>query len=182
MKLREVILKNFRGYYIETRITIDDLTALIGKNDIGKSTILEALDVFFNQVKLGPDDKNIQHTDEETVIGCIFDNVPDEIVLENATTSFTGEYLLNADGNLEIWKIYPASGKQTIFICANHPSNDGFSDLLSKKNTELKAMICASHLEEDVNQSINCSRALLIWKALIYQGFPLFIYSLSVLL
>lgn len=133
MKLREVILKNFRGYYIETRITIDDLTALIGKNDIGKSTILEALDVFFNQVKLGPDDKNIQHTDEETVIGCIFDNVPDEIVLENATTSFTGEYLLNADGNLEIWKIYPASGKQTIFIYANHPSNDGFSDLLSKK-------------------------------------------------
>ena len=47
MKLREIILKNFRGYYAETRITIDDLTALIGKNDVGKSTILEALDIFF---------------------------------------------------------------------------------------------------------------------------------------
>ena len=52
VKLREIILKNFRGYYVETRITIDDLTALIGKNDVGKSTILEALDIFFNQSKL----------------------------------------------------------------------------------------------------------------------------------
>lgn len=42
MKLREIILKNFRGYYAETRITIDDLTALIGKNDVGKSTICSA--------------------------------------------------------------------------------------------------------------------------------------------
>ena len=41
MRLHEVILKNFRGYYGETRIAISDLTALIGKNDVGKSTILE---------------------------------------------------------------------------------------------------------------------------------------------
>ena len=40
MKLRAVILKNFRGYFLETRIPVDDLTALIGKNDVGKSTIL----------------------------------------------------------------------------------------------------------------------------------------------
>lgn len=51
MKLREVILKNFRGYYTETRIKIDNLTALIGKNDIGKSTILEALDIFLIRPK-----------------------------------------------------------------------------------------------------------------------------------
>lgn len=52
MKLRAVILKNFRGYFPETRILVDDLTALIGKNDVGKSTILEALDIFFNQAKV----------------------------------------------------------------------------------------------------------------------------------
>ena len=56
MKLREVILKNFRGYYDETRISINDLTALIGKNDVGKSTILEALEIFFNQAKIFGDD------------------------------------------------------------------------------------------------------------------------------
>lgn len=35
MKLREVLIKNFRGYRDETRIKMCDLTALIGKNDIG---------------------------------------------------------------------------------------------------------------------------------------------------
>lgn len=65
MKLREIILQNFRGYYNETRIPIDDLTALIGQNDVGKSTILEALDIFFNQAKIETGDRNVLHIDEE---------------------------------------------------------------------------------------------------------------------
>ena len=76
MKLCEVILKNFRGYYPETRIKIDNLTALIGKNDIGKSTILEALEIFFNQAKIDVGDRNVFHSDEETTIGCVFDELP----------------------------------------------------------------------------------------------------------
>ena len=47
MKLKAVVLKNFRCYHKETHIPIGDFTALIGKNDIGKSTILEALEIFF---------------------------------------------------------------------------------------------------------------------------------------
>ena len=92
MKLCEVILKNFRGYYPETRIKIDNLTALIGKNDIGKSTILEALDIFFNQAKIDVGDRNVFHSDEETIIGCVFDELPTEITLEDAVTSFSGDY------------------------------------------------------------------------------------------
>ena len=166
MKLREVILKNFRSYYTETRITIENLTALIGKNDIGKSTILEALDIFFNQVKIDSGDRNVFHPDEETVIGCIFDELPTEIALEDVATSFSGEYLLNENGKLEILKIYPANGKQTIWIYANHPSNDGFDDLLSKKNNDLKARIRAAHLEESVNLSINSAMRTALWASL----------------
>ena len=116
MKLREIILKNFRGYYAETRITIDDLTALIGKNDVGKSTILEALDIFFNQSKIDSVDRNVFHMGEETVIGCVFDDLPAEITLENVTTSFSKEYLLNRDGNLEVLKKYPTNGKTTMVM------------------------------------------------------------------
>ena len=166
MKLREVILKNFRGYYAETRIKIDNLTALIGKNDIGKSTILEALDIFFNQAKIDVGDRNVFHSDEETIIGCVFDELPAEITLEDAVTSFSGEYLLNADGKLEIWKKYPANGKQTIWIYANHPSNDGFNDLLSKKNSDLKAKIRNAHLEDRANLSVNASMRAALWASL----------------
>ena len=67
MKLREIVLKNFRGYYRETRIPVDDLTALIGKNDVGKSTILEALDIFFNQIKIDIGDRNVLHIDGESL-------------------------------------------------------------------------------------------------------------------
>ena len=39
-KLAAVILENFRGHAQSTRIEIDDLTAFIGKNDAGKSTLV----------------------------------------------------------------------------------------------------------------------------------------------
>ncbi len=56
MKLKSLTIKNFRAYQLETAIEIGQLTTIIGKNDIGKSTILEALEIFFNNqtVKIDP--------------------------------------------------------------------------------------------------------------------------------
>ena len=51
MKLKEISIENFRGYKSMVTVTFEDLTAFVGKNDIGKSTILEALDIFFNDGK-----------------------------------------------------------------------------------------------------------------------------------
>lgn len=48
MKLVALELENYRAYHKRTRVEFSDLTTLIGKNDIGKSTIIEALEVFFN--------------------------------------------------------------------------------------------------------------------------------------
>ena len=48
MKIESIKVKNFRSYREETKICFEDLTVLVGRNDIGKSTILEALDIFFN--------------------------------------------------------------------------------------------------------------------------------------
>ena len=53
MKLKQLRLKNFRGYKDNTYLEVSDLTALIGKNDAGKSTILEALEIFFNNKLIG---------------------------------------------------------------------------------------------------------------------------------
>ena len=36
MKLEKLIIENFRGYQGRVEITLNDLTALIGKNDVGK--------------------------------------------------------------------------------------------------------------------------------------------------
>ncbi len=43
MKISQVKISNFRGYKDETTIDFNDLTVFVGKNDVGKSTVLEAL-------------------------------------------------------------------------------------------------------------------------------------------
>ena len=62
MKIKSVRVNRFRGYDEPVRVEIDDLCVLVGRNDIGKSTLLEALDIFFNEgkgcVKLDKDDIN----------------------------------------------------------------------------------------------------------------------------
>ena len=66
-------LKNFRCYKDEVSIDFNDITTLIGKNDIGKSTILEALEIFFNNdiVKITQDDVNVQSNDKFVWGTCI---------------------------------------------------------------------------------------------------------------
>ena len=69
MKIVSVKIKNFRGYGEEVKIKFDDLTVFVGKNDVGKSTILEALDIFFNDgkgvVKIEKNDVNVEEIQTE---------------------------------------------------------------------------------------------------------------------
>ena len=49
MKIKWVKLKNYRSYVEEDCLEVSPLTVLVGPNGIGKSSILEALDLFFNK-------------------------------------------------------------------------------------------------------------------------------------
>lgn len=52
MKIDSMKISNFRGYAENTEIKFNDLTVFVGKNDIGKSTVLEALDIFLMKGKV----------------------------------------------------------------------------------------------------------------------------------
>lgn len=142
MKLSKLKLRNFRGYLNETEIKIDDLNVLIGRNDIGKSTILEALDIFFN----GKPDKNdlsIGNGATQIEITCVFEELPESLTLDDTIeTSLREEYLLNSEQKLEIKKKFPVSGSGTVseesVIICEYPNHDDLSDLLSKKRTTLR--------------------------------------------
>ena len=60
MIITQMYIKNFRGYKEQTVEFYDNLNVIIGKNDVGKSTILEALEIFFNNesVKIDTYDLN----------------------------------------------------------------------------------------------------------------------------
>ncbi len=51
MKIKSLSIKYFRGYKDKVTIEISDLCVLVGKNDIGKSTLLEALEIFLTKEK-----------------------------------------------------------------------------------------------------------------------------------
>ncbi len=48
MDLISISIEHFRCYKEKVTVTTSDLTTFVGKNDIGKSSILEALEIFFN--------------------------------------------------------------------------------------------------------------------------------------
>lgn len=145
MKLAAVILQNFRGYRESARIEIQDLTAFIGKNDAGKSTILEALEIFFNDGKLERGDICVHSTESIIRIGCAFTDLPSSIVIDAAApTSLAAEHLLNENGELEIIKEWDCSGKtpkEAVFAAALHPTNTHAAEVFMLKNTELKTKV-----------------------------------------
>lgn len=144
MKLARVFLSRFRAYSEDTWLDAGNLTALIGRNDSGKSSILEALAIFFNSeaVTLEKDDLCVHSHGREIRIGCVFSDFPEQVVLDaDARTTLMDEHLLNAEGQLEIIKVFDCSLqklKESTFARALHPTADGLSDLLLLKNADLK--------------------------------------------
>lgn len=174
MKLQKVVIENFRGYKEKTEIEFSNLTAFVGKNDIGKSTVMEALDVFFHDgkgiIKLDKGDINVENNragNLDIIITGIFTDLPEKVIIdESYETTLENEYLVNKDNKLEIIKKFKngstlATSLKTE-IKAFHPSNPKCNNLLQKKNADLKKIV------EDLNltcdKSINSSMRNAIWK------------------
>ena len=147
MKLCKVKLVNFRGYRNAT-FNITNLNVIIGKNDVGKSTIIDALDIYFNDAPIDINDLNVHIPNQDSKfieISCCFEVNPQEPITldssENTATCLENEYLLNKDGLLEISKVYDCSGgkvgKPSIKIIAKHPNNFE-TPLIALKITDLK--------------------------------------------
>ena len=166
MKLKELKLKNFRGYKEKICVEFENLTAFVGKNDVGKSTILEALEIFFNNkiVQCEREDLSVNHKDEDEniEISCIFSDIDIPIILDsNFETNLKDEYLLNKDGFLEIKKVFKCSiakPKANSYIVCCYPSEENCKDLLLLKSTELKRRAESLDIpKENYNASINAS-------------------------
>ena len=158
MKIVSIRIKNFRGYCNEVTIKIDDLTVLIGKNDAGKSTILDMLEIFFNDdKKIDKNDVNKTcraNNDLETVFAVRFSNLPTEIDIDAGhPTTLQDEYLTIGTDEFEVVKRYKEGGKPKTFILANHPNNSECCDLLKKKQPELRKLIGQLGLDCDKNKN-----------------------------
>lgn len=147
MRLHAFTIENFRAYQVARRIEFEDLTAIIGRNDVGKSTILEALEIFFNNaaIKIESSDANVRSGSKTVTLTAEFTNLPSKIILDSgAETTLQAEYLLDTNGSLTIQKVIDCGkAKPSIetYVIAEHPTANGFDQLLQLKEADLQALI-----------------------------------------
>ena len=153
MKIKSVAISNFRSYNDEVKVDFQDLTAIVGKNDIGKSTILEALYIFFHNgkelIKLDKDDINVSAREQgnsDIKISVVFDSLPQNVIIDDSNeTTLKDEYLLNQDGDLEVVKTFKNAATTDkgiiVSIKANHPTNAECCDLLCKRQADLQKIV-----------------------------------------
>ena len=167
MKLRRIEIENFRAFAAPLEIEIDDFTAFIGRNDIGKSSVLAALTIFLEGegVKIEQNDGSMHGDRTKVRITCEFDELPEKIILDNAyETNLTDEHVLRSNGRLRITKRYDCSKSTKIspvisINAENHPVDENGSSLLPLTIAELK--------KEAENRSVNLEKGEGTVKALI---------------
>jgi hypothetical protein len=160
MKLRRIEIENFRGFAVPLELEIDDFTAFIGRNDIGKSSILSALTIFLegDGVKIEQDDGCLHGVASNVRITCEFDELPDKLVLDDQfETSLGEEYLLRSNGRLRITKIYDCTKSKiapSILINAEkHPIDKDGKSLLPLTLPDLKKLAATAKVELEVGEA-----------------------------
>ena len=143
MRLTRLRVRNFRCYKDEVSIDFDNITAFVGKNDSGKSSIMDALDIFLNDNDPDMHDACKGGNAKDLAIICEFEDLPDKAIIDEANpTNFTDEFLLNEEGRLEIHKVYSGHQKSpkctSISAYALHPTVKGTDAFLKLKNADLK--------------------------------------------
>lgn len=164
MKLEKIIIEGFRSYSERTEIDVSALTALIGENDVGKSTVLEALNAFFNDV-VDAHDINTRIEGTRFTVGCVFSDLPEQINLDaQSATTLKDEYLLNDVGKLEIYKVWRTTATKAeverIYAKALAPAHEDASGLLFKKRDELKEVVETKGLEADKRKNPDMRNAI----------------------
>lgn len=169
MRLIGLTVENFRCYQESVSVRFGDLTGLVGRNDVGKSTLMDALAIFFEVITPDKDDACKLGDPKQMRIACEFDEVPDELVVDaEFPTTLEAEKLLSSSGTFIVQKTYNGSvGKPSvtsITSIAQHPTAAGYNDLLSLKRGDLVKRASELGVDlKDVDKRVNALVRRAIW-------------------
>ncbi len=159
MQITRMHLKNFRSHVDSVIHFNEDLNVLIGKNDVGKSSILEALEIFFNNksVSIDADDCSKKANSRQITIQVSFKvDKQREYIVDTIGTNISKEFLLDQNNELTIKKIWDCSKNITAkslstYIVADYPTIFQ-TPLVSLKITDLKAELTKLGLGEKTDK------------------------------
>lgn len=112
MKLKRVIIENYKGINTPIAINVNDFNCIVGKNDVGKSTILKAIDAFINDNNPVFEDRNIYNECNIISIELQFDCERTSVVIDDSIpVTFEDEELVDNSNLLCITKKWDVSQK-----------------------------------------------------------------------
>lgn len=144
MKISSITIENYKCFGQATTIKLDDFTAFIGKNDAGKSTILEAIALCYGSFPWQEEDLHQSPNGDRCAparITLTFTDLPKTLILdEDYATNLKDERLLNTKGELEFIHTFGHGCNQT-FLKAVHPHSEPWSKLHSLNNMGVKKLL-----------------------------------------
>jgi len=176
MFIDKIIVKNFRGYKSAELSDLNNINAFVGKNDSGKSTILEAIAVFLKlSYKADKEDFYLQHPDE-MYIQLNFKEFPEILKINDIDYNLKEVGYIHSDGSLKIQRKFDEIGDKGVFLIITSDFEETkFLNLISKKEKELNNLL--DELEIDYSKSgrgvTNYSKVCKIRETLIERGHEL---------
>jgi len=147
LRIHSIRVHNYGPFAVLEEVRLGPLATIVGPNDVGKSNILRALQVFFEGQKIEEGDvySGASSTDD-VVIEVAFTSLPVKIELEDGVeTTLQEEMLLDASGHLRIRKVYPRGSltKFNISLVTQDFEDDRFAGLPILKEKDLNEL-CSS--------------------------------------
>jgi len=146
-------VQNFRAFADSGELEFGQLTAIVGRNDAGKSGLIHALDVFFNPPKKGGLDLNDIHkkdTNEKAVIEIAFhpDKLRQPLIQLDAKNRIhvVDDRVVDSAGLLRVRATFSTKGKESFELLIQDTDDDDLFPLCLKGHDELLALLDARGL------------------------------------
>ena len=142
MKIKTVHIKNFRALQ-DVEIEFDSVTTFIGPNGVGKSTVLRALEWFFNSTtdSLAESDCSHGRTSESIEVRVTFAHLTQDDKNALGKYSPLGATLFTA------WKTHPTTGDE--YLSANTKGYKPFESIKSEEPVSEKKVLYAGIRERE---------------------------------
>lgn len=147
MKISTIAIQNFRIIKSCKEISIDDFTCIIGRNNVGKSTFLKAVQLFISGDSL---EKSDYHDQDNEILICLkfseisekdLEKIPEhreriEPFIKNNEIKFARRYDLDGRSRLRIFKKMPKEKKfsREFFDSAFHGTRGSEVDRVLREN------------------------------------------------
>jgi predicted ATPase len=135
MKITKIAIENYRGINTEQKIALSNFSSIVGKNDAGKSIVLNAIASFLNLKEYPISISDFNDTNKPVIITCTFssDNIFE--ILESKIKS----KIKKADGLDEFITDILLSGQLTIRKTINSP----------KKSFDSEKILMVDYIHEE---------------------------------